>query len=93
MCRCGASKNKPFCDGSHNAAGFDASGEPPSRETDALPIRDGVLAIDRGDVLVLANFHDAARPIDRGGGRVDMLTCAAAGETIPAYGILWLARD
>ena len=28
LCRCGKSKRKPYCDGSHAAAGFTATGEP-----------------------------------------------------------------
>jgi CDGSH-type Zn-finger protein/uncharacterized Fe-S cluster protein YjdI len=45
LCRCGASKNKPFCDFSHVEAGFQASGEPPKIETEALAVRYGVLDI------------------------------------------------
>lgn len=46
LCRCGASKNKPFCDGSHNEAQFHASGEPATIESSPLPARDGPLNID-----------------------------------------------
>jgi CDGSH-type Zn-finger protein/uncharacterized Fe-S cluster protein YjdI len=46
LCRCGASKNKPFCDSSHHEVEFNATGEPRSGKTDMLPVRDGVLAVD-----------------------------------------------
>jgi CDGSH-type Zn-finger protein/uncharacterized Fe-S cluster protein YjdI len=46
LCRCGASKNKPFCDGSHHEVNFAATGEPPTGKADMLPVRDGPLAID-----------------------------------------------
>jgi CDGSH-type Zn-finger protein/uncharacterized Fe-S cluster protein YjdI len=45
LCRCGASKRKPWCDGTHAEAGFTATGEPPLRAIDPLPVRDGVLDI------------------------------------------------
>jgi CDGSH-type Zn-finger protein/uncharacterized Fe-S cluster protein YjdI len=45
LCRCGESKNKPYCDGSHVAAAFAAPGEPTTSGSAALARRDGALSI------------------------------------------------
>ena len=46
LCRCGHSKNKPFCDGSHGPASFVATGEPAATTSEALAQRNGTLSID-----------------------------------------------
>ena len=68
LCRCGASKNKPYCDGSHHEVHFAATGEPASGATDMLPERDGPLQIDPqadGPLQVRGNLE-----ITSGTGRV-----------------------
>ncbi len=45
LCRCGHSKNKPFCDGAHATQNFIATGEVALSEFKALEIRNGDLKI------------------------------------------------
>jgi CDGSH-type Zn-finger protein/uncharacterized Fe-S cluster protein YjdI len=60
LCRCGQSKNKPFCDNSHIAAGFKATGEPERIESAPLAARDGTLELEplyNGPLLVTGNLE------------------------------------
>lgn len=79
LCRCGASANKPYCDGSHVSAGFTASGEPVAQPGEPLAMRGGPLSIDArpdGPLQVKGNLE-----ITSGTGR----TIARVTET-------WLCR-
>ena len=69
LCRCGRSLNKPWCDGSHVAAAFSASGEPPSGAVAPLAVRDGPLAL---------------RPLKNGPLQVEgnLEICAGTGRTV-----------
>jgi CDGSH-type Zn-finger protein/uncharacterized Fe-S cluster protein YjdI len=60
LCRCGASKNKPYCDSSHVAAGFSATGEPPIIESQPLGARNGKVTVTpakNGPLLVQGNLE------------------------------------
>ncbi|MEI9900725.1 MAG: CDGSH iron-sulfur domain-containing protein [Hyphomicrobium sp.] len=60
LCRCGASKNKPFCDNSHISLGFKATGEPDTIESPPLAVRDGLLMVDpqpNGPLQVSGNLE------------------------------------
>ena len=79
LCRCGASKNKPFCDSSHSAANFVATGEPVAVDSKALPERAGKLTI-----IPLADG-----PLQVEG---NLEVCSGTGKTLNRIQKTWLCR-
>lgn len=71
LCRCGQSQRKPWCDGSHVAAGFAATGEPAGKPFEALAVRDGLVDIQpqpNGPLRLVGNLElvsGTGRTIDK----------------------------
>jgi len=60
LCRCGASQNKPYCDGSHVDAKFAATGEVPLKPFEPISDRAGKVAVTsfpNGPIQVEGNIE------------------------------------
>lgn len=83
LCRCGASRTKPLCDGRHVAVGFVARGEPAAGEIAELAARGGPLVVDprpRGALKLTGNLevHGESGRLVRRTERVLLCRCGAS---------------
>jgi len=79
LCRCGLSKNKPYCDHSHVAGNFSATGEPESKEITELASKNGPLKVrptHNGPLCIEGNLE----------------ICAASGRTLSRETRVFLCR-
>jgi CDGSH-type Zn-finger protein/uncharacterized Fe-S cluster protein YjdI len=79
LCRCGQSKRKPYCDHSHAAAAFVATGEPESKEITELAAKNGPLKVrptHNGPLCIEGNLE----------------ICAASGRTLSRETRVFLCR-
>ena len=79
LCRCGASKTKPFCDKSHDAAGFKATGEANSGEMATLAERNGPLKV--------TPTHNGPLKVE---GSLEIVS--GTGKTLAKTSKVWLCR-
>ncbi len=79
LCRCGQSKNKPYCDSSHVDAGFTTTGEPTPKIPRSKDNQESAVKIDRQP--------DGPLKID---GNVEM--CTGTGKRIAKLGMAYLCR-
>jgi len=79
LCRCGASQNKPYCDGSHVTAEFVATGEPATQASEPLAARGGPLSVSlvmNGPMKISGNLE----------------ICTGTGRTANRTQETWLCR-
>jgi CDGSH-type Zn-finger protein/uncharacterized Fe-S cluster protein YjdI len=88
LCRCGASRRKPFCDRSHAKAQFTATGEPLSRPSEPRSQRDGPLelrAIPNGPLKLIGALEivsSTGRTVER---CTEAVLCRCGGSANKPY--------